>query len=87
MIPETTGSGTKKIDPFLSEKDVYTVHVRCDGEGNLSLGDEATDPVQVKCGGPVAIGNIFVDEGAEQSLTVSPESEKTTWAIAIVEGK
>lgn len=38
LIPETTGSGTKKIDPFLSEKDVYTVHVRCDGEGIFPLG-------------------------------------------------
>ncbi|MER5890292.1 hypothetical protein ABT160_41235 [Streptomyces sp. NPDC001941] len=87
LVPETTGSGTKRIAPFLSKKDVYTVHVRCGGKGVLSLRDGSKDPVRVTCGGSVAIGHIFIEKGAEQKLTVSPDSEKTAWAIAILEGK
>ncbi|MFE3519687.1 hypothetical protein [Streptomyces sp. NPDC059166] len=87
LIPETAGKGTQEIDSFVSAKDVYTVHVRCGGRGNLFLRSEDSDPVKVKCGGPVAIGNVFVDKGDEQSLTVSPDSEETAWAIAILDGK
>lgn len=86
LIPETAGKGTQKIDSFVSEKNVYTVYVRCEGKGKLSLRSDDADPVKVKCGGPVAIGHVFVDEGDEQNLKVSPDSEKTNWAIAILDG-
>ncbi|WP_329615371.1 hypothetical protein OG244_21650 [Streptomyces brevispora] len=87
LIPETSGKGTQEIDSFVSKKDVYTVHVRCDGKGKVFLRSESSDPVRVKCGGPVSIGYAFVDKGDEQSLTVSPDNEKTTWALAILDGK
>jgi hypothetical protein len=87
LIPETTGKGTREIESFVSKKDVYTVHVRCGGKGNLSLREESSDPVKVKCGGPVSIGYIFIDKGEEQSLTVSPDRETTQWALAVLDGK
>lgn len=87
LVPAISGSGTKDVDTFHPKGDVYTVHLRCEGKGGISLGDGTSDPVQVKCGGPVAIGHVFIDKGVEQSLTVSPDSDKTKWAIAILEGK
>lgn len=87
LVPATSGSGTKDVEPFQSKGDVYTVHVRCEGKGKISLEDGTSDPVQVKCGKPVSIGHVFIDKGVKQSLTVSPDSEKTKWAIAILDGK
>ncbi|MGW1428764.1 hypothetical protein ACWD6K_09090 [Streptomyces sp. NPDC002431] len=87
LIPVTTGSGARKLKPFHPGDTVYTVHMRCEGKGELRLDDGTDDPVRVTCGGPVAIGQIFVDKGAEQSLAVSPGDGNGKWRIAVLDGK